>query len=961
MAEVSSEFKALKQCEVELISCLQLEDILTLAGQAVDCKLTPYKVKTNLESLHTGVSHSLRCRYLLYNVYNSIVSEMGETNMNAYQHWANLLLKLKAAAEVCSQIRHYRRGMTESLAGRVTSMGTEGVRFTRDDISDLAEVLAGCSSRWKEIATSLGVPDNEIKNTVAMMHMYSPVMCLKKILSLWVMCQNTPPTLEQLERTLCSKIVGLGSEAYNLRNNLAKLDEERCSNHDTLMAQTFEIVSQTRRFDTAEGNCVLVEVQVHSSLKYQLRCEWHKDNCLLNLAHSDRIHAVSNSYLHSHCFILCLSAKDITTEGTYTCIIECGREIFKSDPITLNVTTSIDQYIHILTDSYIEQPEVYEDSWPPVIGTSYVDLALIKREGINPAWEYGGNTIRRDENDAYKEKRVDLKTVLNSLNGGSRLLIEGCPGSGKTTLVHKISKDWARGKIVLKWTKAVFLLHLRDFAIKPDVKFRDVLECFYSCSSTLDDFVKYGEKHSGSGLCFILDGLDEYQPQNSTTFIYKLIKKQVLPKSVIVATSTPAAAARFRTLTTCQVEVVGFSKAQIHNYVDNYPFAKHVKYEGLHTYLDEHPNIHRMCYLPMHAAMVCFLFDNLEADLPQTETEMYKEFTKYTILRNLYRNDYQGETSLCQLEDLKSPQNDIFIQICKLAHEMTSIDKQVMQKEEICTFVKSCSERECLGFLTTDNSRLTVRYGFQKMYCFLHHTFQDFLGAYYISSLVSREQLEMIKRFGKAVHMKQVWIFYCGLLKFDGISEDIYKFCALMEATEYGTLFGVQCSFESQQPRTCSYVVEGNRLCFTLALLSPSDFAAIAYVISNSEENSVSDLFFDKCIFLKEGVYAFNKILNVKRSNISCLNFHGQKCSIEQLQALNCLINVLSSSLKHLDISDTDLGILEITAVAEGLNLPNLRTLQVGCGHGESRQLPKTLADTFVAQCKGLKEVRIRF
>ncbi len=44
-----------------------------------------------------------------------------------------------------------------------------------------------------------------------------------------------------------------------------------------------------------------------------------------------------------------------------------------------------------------------------------------------------------------------------------------------------------------------------------------------------------------------------------------------------------------------------------------------------------------MCYLPIHAAMVCYLFDCL-GGLPQTETEIYDQFTRHILLRSISRH-----------------------------------------------------------------------------------------------------------------------------------------------------------------------------------------------------------------------------------------------------------------------------------------------------------------------------------
>ncbi len=73
--------------------------------------------------------------------------------------------------------------------------------------------------------------------------------------------------------------------------------------------------------------------------------------------------------------MLCIPHVDLTAEGSYTCEISDyhGKKkdkIFarpiRSDPIKLSVLTPLDQYRSILNNSYIEQPEIPEDTWLPV-------------------------------------------------------------------------------------------------------------------------------------------------------------------------------------------------------------------------------------------------------------------------------------------------------------------------------------------------------------------------------------------------------------------------------------------------------------------------------------------------------------------------------------------------------------------------------------------------------------------
>ena len=200
-------------------------------------------------------------------------------------------------------------------------------------------------------------------------------------------------------------------------------------------------------------------------------------------------------------------------------------------------------------------------------------------------------------------------------------------------------------------------MHLRAFSSNPDVSFRDIIRCYPFSESSVSTICKYAEKHDGLGLCFILDGLDEYMPgNNNSCFIFRLIRRGILPKAVVITASRPAAAANFRRYASKQVEVIGFLTQQIYEYVSKYPFSEVCKRNQLCQYLNHHLRVLHTCYLPIHSAMVCFLFNIMEDNLPQTETGIYCEFTKYMILRTLYREGESSDVCIESFDDLTLPQ-----------------------------------------------------------------------------------------------------------------------------------------------------------------------------------------------------------------------------------------------------------------------------------------------------------------
>ena len=247
------------------------------------------------------------------------------------------------------------------------------------------------------------------------------------------------------------------------------------------------------------------------------------------------------------------------TSGTYICAVRFhdGADSVSSEPILVQISPPPlnNTLKKILVDRYCSQHEIPADSWPPQSSNNYINLALIKEDSIDEASEYARNTIQGNMDDVMTNKEsVEYETVFTDFESVARLLIEGRPGSGKTTLVHKFSRDWATGGIFLRLdsVRLLFLVHLRAFLNDPDIGLRKVLQCYYTedCEY-VGEIVKFAGDHSGEGLCFVLDGLDEYSPKlKENTFIFKLIKRELLPKAVVIVASRPAATAKLRRVAT---------------------------------------------------------------------------------------------------------------------------------------------------------------------------------------------------------------------------------------------------------------------------------------------------------------------------------------------------------------------------------------------------------------------------
>ena len=427
------------------------------------------------------------------------------------------------------------------------------------------------------------------------------------------------------------------------------------------------------------------------------------------------------------------------------------------------------------------------------------------------------------------------------------VLVEGRPGSGKTTLVHKIIKDWTNG-LVLREADLVFLITLR-FANKftdeesPSNLYRQL----HYKDEELQVFYGNIEKRNEEGVCFIVNGLDEYHCQDKdSSIVYQLLDKSYLSKSMVIVTSRPAATADLNeSILSKRIETFGFSKEQIQEYIDNFPFANtsleprsDCSYSSnLKEHLDSNPSVFHMCFLLVHAAMISFRYQLKGGNILAMQTKIYEEFTRLMILRHLRRQDKGIKIS--SLKELGGEAKKNFDALCFLAYCMSTRKVQVISREELShefSLDVSSDDSWSLGLVTVNcTAQLS---GMDKLYTFLHLTFQEFLTAYYIASLDTEKQVELFTTISDVSleHLlsETTATFLCGLVKIEGKEYLLHKVVSLFEDS-LAVLFSM--AFESQLQAVCDIIVESCKGEFDLdSNLSAMDLSRLEYVACNTSK-----------------------------------------------------------------------------------------------------------------------------
>ena len=418
-----------------------------------------------------------------------------------------------------------------------------------------------------------------------------------------------------------------------------------------------------------------------------------------------------------------------------------------NQPNQQNDKTVLQHYAQELKDSYsdLQPPPIFQalagdDDEAPSPSEKFINLVMTSREreqrgGVeeeNVRMATEGNVSGMTEYMRKKNLKVpvELRDIFTLDKKRHKvILIEGAPGSGKSTLFWHICQKWSAGELFSQF-QLVLLVKLRDCEIQKAEMFEDILPFTDEKESIAHEIVH----RKGEGVLLLFDGWDELPNELQRGSLFQILiekpHKYSLQKVAIVVSSRQISSTGLQHYSSTRIEILGFTHQQIETYVKTSLKSQPKAASSLLNRIQQDPVLQGNCYLPLSIAIITHTFICMGHSLPETFCRIIQELALSCLYRHIKKHTPYGHLyrTLNSFEDLQSDIQDQFRVLCEKAYKCLCHSQ----------YSFSDSDMPTLGLMQSVQS-FVVR-GKSTQHYFLHLSLQELCAAKYLMTLTEEEQ-----------------------------------------------------------------------------------------------------------------------------------------------------------------------------------------------------------------------------
>ncbi|ELT87825.1 hypothetical protein CAPTEDRAFT_206205, partial [Capitella teleta] len=370
---------------------------------------------------------------------------------------------------------------------------------------------------------------------------------------------------------------------------------------------------------------------------------------------------------------------------------------------------------------------VYTMPWLPTEGFSLKETFVQRRLRLTSGGRKG-NEVKMDE-------------ILASVGEGrnKRILVEGQPAQGKSTLCQALAFAWSQPDEATENIKSfdlLILLHAGDLRGQDSVG--EAIKTHLlpiDCGIPLRQLEKLLQEKN---VLLIIDAFDEASTENE--MLHQLIEGKRLKHKTLLVTSRPNFLENKQQHFESRFTVEGYNKEEQLEHVKRYAEHQRIDPKPFISMLKEE-SIIDLCSNPLNLTLLCLLREE-DTQLMITRTALY------TSIHRIIKQKAAKRLKLIEAEVEESLLRPLY-QFAFEAHQKNETVVREKDSKKVKNFQRICQ----VGYLTNEViiSRLQKEVRFQ----FTHKTFVEFLTAKHIAEMDREERLNWMQHLRYA--NCQIW------------------------------------------------------------------------------------------------------------------------------------------------------------------------------------------------------------